>query len=444
MRIVQLTPGTGNFHCGNCMRDNALVNAQRSMGHDVLMAPMYLPHVVDEEEAAGQTPIFFGGLNVYLQQKLGVFRYTPAWFDRLLNAPRLLRKLADLAGMTSAKDLGELTVSMLRGEEGRQGKEIDKLVAYLKEQGGADVVVLSNCLLLGLAKRLREELGAAVVCTLAGEDAFVDTLIEPYKTQSWELLKKKAADVTAFIPVSRYYGDVMTQRMALPADRVKPVYNGIELEGYAISERAPDQPSIGYMARMCHGKGMHTLVDAFILMKKNGAHADAKLRLAGSATPEDEPYIAEQKKKLEAAGLLADVEFLTNIDHREKLEYLRSLSVLSVPATYGESFGLYLLEAWASGVPVVQPRCAAFPELIEDTHAGALCEPDDPADLAAQLAAMLDDPEAARAMGAAGHTAVLDRFGVEHMAARVMDVYEQAAAQNKTTSQSEREGADVA
>ncbi|MHC4993951.1 MAG: glycosyltransferase family 4 protein [Planctomycetota bacterium] len=444
MRIVQLTPGTGNFHCGNCMRDNALVNAQRAMGHDVLMAPMYLPHVVDETEAAGETPIFFGGVNVYLQQKLGLFRHTPAWFDRMLNAPRLLRKLADLAGMTSAKDLGELTVSMLRGEEGRQGKEIDKLVAYLKERGGADVVVLSNCLLMGLAKRLRDELGAAVVCTLAGEDAYLDTLIEPYKSQAWGLLQAKANDAAAFIPVSRYYGDVMSERMGLSADLVKPVYNGIDLEGYAPASEDPGYPSIGYMARMCHGKGMHTLVDAFILLKKGGAHPDLRLCLAGSATPEDRPYIEDQKKKIEAAGLVGDVEFLTNIDHHQKQEFLRSLTVMSVPATYGESFGLYLLEAWASGVPVVQPRCAAFPELIEDTRGGTLCEPDDPADLANELEAVLADRVAARDMGAAGRAAVLDRFGVEHMADEVMKVYEQVASQNKSPANPERKGADVA
>ena len=80
--IVQITPGAGAMYCGNCFRDNALVAALRQMGHDVTMVPLYLPLTLDEEDQSAGTPIFFGGINVYLEQKLGLFRKAPRWLRR--------------------------------------------------------------------------------------------------------------------------------------------------------------------------------------------------------------------------------------------------------------------------------------------------------------------------------------------------------------------------
>src|SRR5262245_17587179 len=130
MRILQLTPGTGNFHCGSCLRDNDLVQALRTRGHEVLMVPLYLPLVTEDSDNAAAVPIFYGGINVYLQQRWGFFRKTPLWLDRCFNFRGLLRASARMAGMTSARDLGDLTLSMLRGEEGLQAKELEKLIAW--------------------------------------------------------------------------------------------------------------------------------------------------------------------------------------------------------------------------------------------------------------------------------------------------------------------------
>ena len=71
MRITFLTPGTGNFHCGCCLRDHALVKQVRKLGHDADMVPLYLPFVLDESlERDEKRPILFGGINVFLQQKM--------------------------------------------------------------------------------------------------------------------------------------------------------------------------------------------------------------------------------------------------------------------------------------------------------------------------------------------------------------------------------------
>jgi glycosyltransferase involved in cell wall biosynthesis len=423
MRIIQLTPGTGSFHCGACMRDNTLVTALRDLGHDAVIVPLYLPMTLDEPNPTPDAPLLFGGINVYLQHKSRLFRKTPAWIDRLLNAPGLLRSAAKRASMTSAKDLGALTLSTLRGEEGLQAKEVGKVVDWLSQGEPPDVVCLSNVLLVGLTRRLKEATGAAVVCTLQGEDTFLDSLLEPERTLCWQTLTDRCREVDAFIPPSRYYANVMTGRLRLPPEKVHVVHNGINLDGYEPAPAPPDPPVLGYFARMCHNKGLGTLVEAFILLRQSGGPPNLKLCVAGTQTAEDATYVADLKKRLASRGLDSEAEFAPNLDRDQKLAFLRSLSVLSVPATYGESFGLYVIEALAAGVPVVQPRHAAFPELVDATGGGVLCEPDDPAALAYAVEEVLRDPAEAKAMGERGRRVVLRDFNARRMAEGVAGVF---------------------
>lgn len=425
MRIVILTAGTGSFYCGTCMRDNALAQALNRLGHETLLAPMYLPMVLDEAPATGDAPLFYGGINVYLQQVSPVFRRTPRFLDRILDSQPALNAAAKRAGMTTPDQLGELTLSMLLGEEGKQLKELQRLVEWLERDAKPDVVCLSNALLLGLAREITRRTGAAVVCTLQGEDSFLDSLPEPHRTRCWNVIHERGSEVDALIAVSRYYGDLMRECADLPSDKLHVVYNGILMDGYAPAERAPDPPAIGFLARMCPPKGLHVLVDAFIELRKRPEHQPVRLRVAGSVTAADEVYVREQKEKLTSAGLAGEADWLPNIDRAEKSAFLQSLSVLSVPATYGESFGLYVAEAWAAGVPVVQPRSGAFPELIEIGGGGLLCD-SGPADLAEKLAELLSYPNRARAMGLAGRKAVEERFNVDSMAQGALEVFERA------------------
>ncbi|MCX6967132.1 MAG: glycosyltransferase family 4 protein [Verrucomicrobia bacterium] len=426
MRIVQLTPGTGNFYCGTCLRDNALVAALRKHGHDAVLLPMYLPHFVDETSEAADAPLFFGGINVYLQQKSVLFRNTPAWLDRLLDAPALLHRAALRAGMTSAQDLGDLTLSMLLGEDGRQAKELEKVIAWLsKKENRPDVVSLSNALLIGLARRIRQALQIPVVCSLQGEDSFLDALPEP--ELCWQALRERTADVSIFIPVSQYYAGVMARRLDLAPERVAVVYNGIQLDGYAPAASGPPaSPVIGYLARMHPSKGLDVLVHAFIQLKTRGRIPGVRLRIAGGQTAGDKPFVDGLQEQLRAAGCGECVEFLPNLDRPAKQAFLRTLSVLSVPATYGESFGLYLLEALASGVPVVQPAHAAFPELVAATGGGIVYEPGDPRALGLALETALSEPTRLAQWGRCGMQQVREKFTSEAMARSFAEVCERA------------------
>src|SRR5256885_4369321 len=273
MTIVQLPPGGGVLYCGNFSRDNALVAELQKMGHRVLMVPFSLPMTLDEEDQSRGTPIFFSGINVYLEQKSSLFRHAPDWLHRLLESPVLLRWAANKAAKTRPDDVGELTISMLRGEEGNQSRELDELIGWLKQHPHPEVICLSNALLVGLVRKLKQELRSPVVCMLQGEDYFLDSLPQTQRKLAWKTLAERAAEVDVFIAPSRYFGDLMCRRLNLPADRVRVVFNGINLDGYTkvpSSEfRVPTSPVLGYFARMCREKGLDRLVEAFILLKRH-------------------------------------------------------------------------------------------------------------------------------------------------------------------------------
>jgi hypothetical protein len=214
MKIIQITPGSGdNFYCENCLRDLEMVKALRSQGHDVLMVPLYLPLQIKKDEGVANAPIFYGGVNVYLQQKFKVFQKTPRWLDKWLDSKRLLKWVAPKAGMTSARDLGETMLSMLKGEHGRQLKELNRLLDWLAlEENKPDIVCLSNVLLVGLAASLKTRLNVPVVCWLQDEECFVDSLTQPYVGDVWELLRKISLEVIdGFVSVSEFYKQRMLQ-----------------------------------------------------------------------------------------------------------------------------------------------------------------------------------------------------------------------------------------
>ena len=431
MRIVQITPGSGGgFYCENCLRDISLVRAMRKLGHDVIMVPLYLPLQNSKSEAVSNAPVFFGGVNVYLQQKLSLFRKTPRWIDRPFDSRGLLKWAAHKVGLTSARDLGMTTISMLQGEQGRQIKELDRLVEWLAaDENKAEAICLSNILLAGLVRCIKEKLGVPVVCLLQDEHGFLDGLASPYCEQAWEIVAERARDIDVFIAVSKYYADFMRQKVKLDADRVRVGYVGISLDGYGLREREPDVPTIGFLSQMCSEKGLGTLVDAFVALKKNDKLKDANLRIAGGHNAGDEPFLKQIRGRLDFCGLSADVEFVTGFDRNAKQDFLRSLSLLCVPEKQPAAYGLYVLEALAAGVPVVQPATGVFPELLEMTGGGVLYEPKDASEPARSIERLLLDADHARALGRKGREAVFEKFDIKQTALETVRIYEEIIKQ---------------
>jgi glycosyltransferase involved in cell wall biosynthesis len=421
VKLAFLTPGTGNYYCGVCMRDNSLARHLMADGHEVTMLPTYLPHFLDEKSASDNQPIFFGGINVYLQHKFSLFRHTPAWMDKAFDNKWLLRKAAARSGMTSSKDLGEITLSTFRGEDGPLVKEVRKVLDWFKKHGSPDVLFLSTVMLAGIGKVLRRELEIPVYGFLQGEDSFLDSLLPEYRNEAWKLLSADVAQLDGCIAPSRYFGDFMADRLELNEQMVRHHPNGITLAGFEPEKAPPVTPAIGYLARLCPLKGLDILVDAFIILKETGGFSDLRLEIAGGMTAEDEPFVDEQRRKLAQAGLSDCSRIRPNVDRKDKLDFLRKLSVFSVPARYPEAFGLYVIEALAGGVPVVLPESGAFPELVEQTQGGCIYQPNEPDALAEALEPLLGNPEQAKTMGLAGHESVSRDFSNEQLAKRLVD-----------------------
>jgi len=427
MKIVQITPGSGdNFYCENCLRDAALVKAMRKLGQDVLMIPMYLPIQLDKDEKLSSSPIFFGGINVYLQQKTKLFRMTPRWIDKLFDNAKLLKWAGRKSDMTTARELGEATVSMLMGEHGKQTKELERLVGWLAEQDNKpDIVCISNVLLVGLVRRLKEALSVPIVCLLQGEDDFLDNLAEPYARQAWQIASERAEDVDAFISVSDYYASIMRKRLKLNKNRVHTIHIGIETEDYEPVDSLPATPTIGYLSKMCYDKGLDVLVDAFIRLKKKEKLSNAKLNIAGSKPGSDKAFIHELELKLELNGLKEDVRFWPDFDFDSRRSFFSKISVLAVPERKLVAYALYILEALLAGVPVIEPAIGVFPELLNITGGGILYEQNDMDGLVDALEKLLVDVDYAGKLAKQGRQAILKHFNIEQSARKTISLYKE-------------------
>ncbi len=425
MRVIHIVPGSGGtFYCENCFRDNALVQALRRTGHDVVLVPLYLPLFLDQPLTDSHAPVFFGAVSLYLREAFPVLRRLPPRLLRALDTPPILAWAARRAGSTRAAGLADMTLSMLQGAAGRQAEELDQLVSWLQAERRPTVVHLSNALLLGLARRLRRDVGARVVCTLQDEDTWVDAMPAATAQRIWGAMRACVPDVDAFVAVSGYYAERMRSQLALPADKLRVVHIGIDLEGYAPPSPDPGAPPVlGYLSRLTPGLGLETLVDAFIALQREPELGALRLRATGGVVGQDRAFLRRLDRRLAQAGLTDSVEWLPDFNRAARQAFLRTLTALSVPVPGGEAFGTYILEAQASGVPVVQPAVAAFPEILNATQGGVLYDPSQPGALADALRPLLRNPTAARTLGLRGREAVLARFGVDRMAGDLLKLY---------------------
>ena len=426
MRLAYITAGAAGMYCGSCIHDNALAAALAHRDADVALIPTYTPLRTDEENVSLDR-VFYGGVNIFLQQQWSFFRRTHRLFDRVLDSPLLIRTLAHFGSSTNARDLGPLTVSILAGEDGNQQKELTRLVAWLQRDFKPDLIQLTNAMFVGMARQLKAQLGVPVLCALQGEDLFLDGLPEPSKTQALKTLRQRAQDIDAFIAPCAYYQEYMSEYLQVPQTKIHVVPLGLNLTGHGQEPPPPaDGPyKIGYLARICPEKGFHLLVDAFQQLKEQPEFASLRLEAAGYLSAYDKPYFAEQVQKIRRWGLADSFAYHGAVDRHEKIRFLSSLHVFSVPSVYADPKGLPVLEALANGIPVIQPDHGAFPELIAATGGGLLVKPHSPEPLANELAALLRDEKRRRQLGQTGQEAVHRRFHADAMAAGTLAVYEQ-------------------
>jgi glycosyltransferase involved in cell wall biosynthesis len=434
--IAYLTAGGAGMFCGSCMRDNTLAAALGKLGCDVQLIPLYTPIRTDEDNVSIDR-VFFGGINVYLQQNVPLFRYLPGFLVRWLDHPLLIDGVSRIGIQTSGRKLGNLALSVLRGEHGNQRGEVLRLVEWLASQVKPQLVNLSNLLIAGCVPAIKRELNVPVLVTLQGDDLFLDELPAHFRSQALDELRRLATAVDGFIVFSHYYAESMADLLQVPLDRFQIVPMGIKVDDYRSLEQievAGRPPTVGYLARLCQAKGLHLLVDAFLRLRKLPGTEHAQLQVAGWLPPADRKFVASEFAKLRAAGLGNDFRYWGVLEREQKLDFLHSIDVLSVPTIYREPKGIFVLEALASGVPVVQPAHGAFPELLAATGDGMLVPPNDPQQLAQALYDVLIDHSARRDLARQGRDRVLTDFNADRMAAATLEVYRRHLFQPTSTA----------
>ena len=428
MRITYVTAGAGGMYCGSCIRDNALAAALTAAGHDVLLLPLYTPLVTDEENvSAGR--VFYNGVSVFLEQHLSLFHHTPWLVDRLWEAPWLIRAVAGRAVQTDPEKLGGMTVSVLEGRDGRQAKEIEKLLHWLREQPKPDVVDISNSMLIALARPLKEALGAPVCCTLQGEDVFLSRLDAPSRDRALALIAEHAQHVDRFLAVNDYCAARMSRFLGIPGAKIDVVPLGVHTDGYEPRTREENGGlTIGHFGRVAPEKGLHLLCEAYRRLRESGRLERGSIEVGGYLSPAYRPYLDSILDQAREWGLEGEITWRGKLDRAGKLAFLDRIDVLAVPAAYDDPKGLPLLEAMARGAPVVAPRRGAYTEFVERTGGGVLVAPDDVDAIASALADLAADPARRTELGRRGAAGVREHYTAEAMAARAADAYRKVGA----------------
>jgi glycosyltransferase involved in cell wall biosynthesis len=427
MRILSITAGAAGMYCGSCSRDNALAVELLARGHQVTLLPLYTPTNPDETNVS-ERRVLFGGISIYLQQYVSIFRKTPRFLDRLWDAPWLINAFASRSLSTDPGMLGQLTISMLEGDRGVLRKEFEKLLDWTRDEPVPDVINLPNSLLIGLARPLREAFGRPICCTLQGEDLFLDGLVEPFRQQAIDLIRAQVPDVDSFLSVSQYYAPAMAGLLHIPAGQMDVVPLGINMSGYERRTSSDDIFRVGYFARIAPEKGLHLLARAYKRFRDRTKGAPVRLEVAGYLGRAQEAYFDGIRGDLGQAGLAHEFTYHGAVDRGGKLAFLRTLDLLSVPAPYDEPKGVFLLEALAAGVPVVQPRRGAFTEIVEQTGGGLLVRPDNEDALAEAIYRLWSDRGLRETLADRGFHGVREHYTIARSTDRLLAAYDAAIA----------------
>jgi glycosyltransferase involved in cell wall biosynthesis len=424
MKIVYLITGSGgSFYCGNCYRDMIYLRAIRKVPGTIASAiPLYLPPDETTSESGLDKNVFFGAISMYLREKVPFLKNMPVFMDRLVDSRPMLKMAARRAGTTNPEGLEDMTLNMIKGENAFPDTELQRLIDYMTRDGKPDIIHLSNALIIGLARQIKQKINVKIVCSLLNEDDWIDEMIEPYQTGAWNLIAKEAKNVDAFLTPSNYYKELFISKTGISGDGIHVVPLGFDPD--LTIEKKDNFPAIGYYCRINSQNGIDKLVDAFIELKKGDQLPGLTLHISGGYTSDNKPLIVEQIRKIKENGLKSFVKIYPEFLGDSKKDFFSNIDIMSVPVRKYDGYGLYLLEANLHGVPVVQPSTGAFPEIVARTGGGITYSPDTVSELAVSLLKVLQDNELRIKLGKEGKKNVLSKLSLAKMSEELSRVYD--------------------
>jgi len=421
MRITFITAGAGGMYCGGCARIASLARALAKRGCDVQVIPLYTPMKLDDGDPPGTTRTFFGGINVWLEQHLAMWSRAPRFVRRALDSRALLNAVSSSFIRTQAKELGPMTVSVLKGEHGRQAAELETLIEFLEAQPRPDIVHITNSLLSAVAPVIKRRLGATISCELQGGENFIAAMGEPYQSQARDLIRQNARGVDVFISPSKAYIPKMANFLDVPSEHIALVRTGLDVSQYAPASPPPGEPfTIGHLSRITPDKGLDLLIEACRILTKEQSRA---VRLCVAGPTPDKRFWNSITSTLRREGLEAICGRLEVSDRAGKMALWGRCNAFSVPSRTAEVLATSVLEAMATGVPVVVPDSGVFPEIIDLTNGGILFPAGDARALADELARLMDEPERTATLGLAARAGICEHYAAAGMADRILDLY---------------------
>lgn len=388
--------------------------------------PLYLPPIGADFGTEFESPVFFGAVSMFLRDRVKMFENMPAFMDKILDSPPLLKIAARKAGATRPEGFEETTLNMIKGNDPARNNEVQRLSKYLSEDKKPDIIHISNALIIGLASQLRDALGSKIICSLQNEDDWIEEMDEPYRSEAWRLIGEEASNVDYFVSPSEYFKKLVIDKTGIDSSKIKVIQSGLESEELNEVVHNNPNPAIGFYSRLNKLNGLDKIVDAYILMMGKGEITNLELHLCGGYTSDDKPFLKEQFKKLHDLNLDDKVKLYPGFSGTNKKEFFSSIDIMSVPVAKPDAFGLYLLTANSAGVPVVQPSTGAFPEIVNMTGGGICYEPDNVKMLANSILSLLNDKEHLSQLGMKGKETVLSKLGTKNITSGILSVYQEA------------------
>lgn len=425
MKVAYLITGSGDsFYCSNCHRDRLYASSLRETGEvEIAAVPLYLPPIGEDFGDEFDNPVFFGAVSTYLRDRVKLFENAPAFLDRILDAPPMLKFAAKKAGTTRPEGFEETTLNMIRGNDPGKDREIKRLSIHLSENRKPDIIHLSNALIMGLASQLKEALGSKIICSLQNEDDWIEEMAEPYRSKAWKLIGEESGAIDAFISPSEYFKNLIIEKTGINPKKIIVVPSGLEHSGLENIKKSNPLPAIGFFSRLSKNNGIHKIVDAYISIINSGAIPDLELHLCGGYTADDKNFLKKQLKKLQEKGLDDKVKIYNGFSGAQKEEFFSSIDIMSVPVEKHDAYGLYVLTSNSAGVPAIQPATGAFPEIIKLTGGGIIYEPDTSEMLANEIISLLKDKKKLNELGSLGREIVTKKLTKEHIARGILEVY---------------------
>jgi len=425
LRAVYLTAGAAGMYCGSCMHDNALAKAMRGIGVDCVLQPIYTPIRTDDKSIANHQ-MFFGGIHIYLLQQFPWLKYLPRPLRRWLDWEPLIRFATRKSAAYDAKQLGELSISMLQGLEGRQADEVDRLSHWLSDQMKPDAIIFTNLLIGGCLPELSRLIpNAQRVVLLQGDDIFLDHLPQAEREMALQLCRSLVPWVDRFVTHSHFYAAKMAALLCIPSERIQVTPLSIDLHPFQAIDHHPlahglekesGEFRLGYFARIAPEKGLHHLVNAFISLANQPEHVNLTLHVAGWLGEHQHDYFEGLRRQINEAGLEERFVYHGSPDLNQKIQLLASYDVTCVPTDYEDPKGLFVLESLAAGTPVILPRHGAFPELIESTSGGILFAPGELGELIDAIVSFKSNESLQNSLAHQGRSAVLEKHSIQQCA----------------------------